>query len=465
MKLQIIPIILIILFLFGCVSTPQNSNSQQTIQSNSQEEFTNVQNQTNNGQLEQPIKQSVGENAQYIDNAEINYIEKDSKDNLFFLGRALEDLSFDGTNINATKNQLFILKTDSSINSSWVKNISKKNLARAIDLTIDFEDNVLFGIHFEDEITIDTHQLKVTPEDTPEAFAIIKLSNNGNYLDGQIIETTHTLRVASIEAVGTGVVVTGYYKGKVTFNEELIFENKKGSSFTLFIDKEGNVKWKKDYGGDKLTVDSENNIIVSGTTSFPLNTENFTLLFNGLKSMTFLIKLDSEGKEIWGKNMNLSAASNTITDIAVDKDDKIYLTGATTDDISLDSCSTKHLKPGTSIHILKLGSDGTCEWSKLAEGPHSDLGKSISVSQDGFLLVTGYIEGALSIDDTSLSGLMQGASANYAGIILEVSGQGELLNQITIAPSKNSEYNVSVFESIILNDKKYFLELVVEKKF
>ncbi len=162
------------------------------------------------------------------------------------------------------------------------------------------------------------------------------------------------------------IIVVGYI--------EEAGHNKNG--FVIKLDKEGNVKWSKQYGGSKwdefndVRITPTGDIIVAGgTTSFGIGEADF-----------WVLRLDSNGNVKWQKTYG-GNGWNWAFALDLTENGDIVVVGYTND---LDIGGTHKAQ------VLRLDGNGNIKWQKTYRGNHSDRANAVAVAPDGDIIVAGY---------------------------------------------------------------------------
>lgn len=149
---------------------------------------------------------------------------------------------------------------------------------------------------------------------------------------------------------------------------------------TLKYDSSGNILWVKQYngplGGDEqavdLAVDSAGYVYVSGSSEGPT-----------LDLAT--IKYAPNGDTVWVRRYNGPfKAEDVVSDLAIDKNGNVYLTGYREDSLSAEDTKFNFL-------TLKYSPTGTLLWQKIfaRSGSLIDFGNALAVDDSGHVYVTG----------------------------------------------------------------------------
>ena len=105
---------------------------------------------------------------------------------------------------------------------------------------------------------------------------------------------------------------------------------------------------------DKISIDSQNNILVLGYFSGTLHAGGFILNSTSWNNVLFLLKISPLGNVLWAKQANSTMTCQAVS-ISIDALDNIYLTGDNSAQASFDNLTTTT----TGMFIVKYNSAGT----------------------------------------------------------------------------------------------------------
>ena len=216
---------------------------------------------------------------------------------------------------------------------------------------------------------------------------------------------------------GTKIVVdaegnifeTGYYNEQGFFGPfDTGFTNPNSKeAYVAKMDPAGNYIWVKhgenffDDRGLGLCLDPQGNVYVTGTCWGGLtwgslsvyNTSSYT-------DQIFVIKMDTDGNEIWMKNAGVNEAGYPYNDdhghdLASDSQGNIYLTGFLSNndfvnyDATFDAITVPVAAMDSIAFLAKLTNDGVWQWVKTFDGIYSDRDNGIAVDDEDNVYVTG----------------------------------------------------------------------------
>ncbi|UKN00799.1 gliding motility-associated C-terminal domain-containing protein [Paracrocinitomix mangrovi] len=202
---------------------------------------------------------------------------------------------------------------------------------------------------------------------------------------------------------------TGYYNEEANFgpyNTGFSYPHSK-EAYVAKLDPNGNYLWVKhglNYYDDRglgLDVDPFGNVYVTGTCWGGLvwgslnvyNTSSYT-------DQIFVVKMDSDGNEIWMKNAGVNEPSYPYNDdhgqdLVCDSNGNIYVTGFLsnndpTDHLATFDAITVPVAAQDSVaFIAKLSNDGVWQWVEVFDGIYAHRDNAIALDDDENVYVTG----------------------------------------------------------------------------
>ena len=203
--------------------------------------------------------------------------------------------------------------------------------------------------------------------------------------------------------------VLGHFAGTATF-PNLVSTLDAGTTKDLFlakVDTEGNTVWVTSAGGSGvirdtglfgrwITIDGDDNIIVTGLFSGTVSFGGVALIANGSWD-TFIAKYSSEGTLVWARSAS-ETGSATAMAIAADAAGGIYLTGYFTgsaDFLNRDTLVNVHLSTTYTHESFIAKFDGVTAEPLWVVGPNLSAtanNADLAVRNDGIGYVTGYFE-------------------------------------------------------------------------
>ena len=168
-------------------------------------------------------------------------------------------------------------------------------------------------------------------------------------------------------------------------------------------------EWAKSIKGDKniypstILTDFAGNTVIAGTFSGTIDFDPGTNIFNLTSAGyfdVFILKLNQQGNLVWAKKIG-SEYSDHCNNLALDNNGNIYMTGTFSLEVDFNPGSgifNLISRGANDIFVLKLNSSGEFGWAASMGDDVSDEGTSITVGQDGNVLVTGWFQGTVDFD-------------------------------------------------------------------
>ena len=269
----------------------------------------------------------------------------------------------------------------------WAKGLGGSSAERAWDIT--WANGVITVGQFEGELVINENTY--LSEGITDVF-IVKTDNLGKVLYTQTFGSTGEDVALSVDTDLEGnVYVTGYFTGELTIlGETYIAEG--WDSYILKLDNEGNMidffrfqNVSSDIGYG-LSVDNENNILVTGWFQETINfSESLSLTSYG-GSDIFVAKFSADLTPLWAKHAGTESIEYGYK-LSTDEANNIYVTGVAGMNTNFDGM----LLSNSGVFVAKYNTNG--EIQKLGNNTGSGV-NSISVSPDGSGFITGRLTGS-----------------------------------------------------------------------
>lgn len=247
---------------------------------------------------------------------------------------------------------------------------------------------------------------------------IAKYNSSGNYVWGGSISSFLNVEINDLAIDHSGnIIVVGFYNGNTDFSLNNTPSNVTGTDVNgdIFLAKytsSGNISWVKTFGGSsmdrgkKVQVDSDDNIIMSGTfasssVDFDPSSSTSNLTNTSGNSSSYIAKYTSSGSYKWAKKFSDKMVVN---DIATNSQNKVFVTGYFSGTVDFNpSTSTSNLSASGSsldIFIAQYSSTGTYGWAKKIGDTGDDIANTIEVSGSDFW-IGGDFKGTVDFDPSS----------------------------------------------------------------
>jgi len=297
----------------------------------------------------------------FISKFEGNKLIKTLQTDTNFNGNSLKDIAIDeegsvyitGGVGHASGTSMYLKKFNSNLDELWSKTYGSTYSAEGVGIAIDSNNNIISTGNDNSTITLN----KVDKDGT-----FIWMTQIGTIQDDLV----------------TGIVVDSEDNIYLTglSNGEFIYDEKTSPSgtydvFLIKYDKWGSLLWIKQFGTESaetskataITIDKGDNIYVTGWTRGSLD---------GISALgnldAFLIRFDTNGKRVWTKQF-ASKEHEIATDVEVDSDGFIYVSGKTED------TNSETIPLDNDAYVTQFSADGLLEWTQYF-GVHESQGVS-----------------------------------------------------------------------------------------
>ena len=372
-------------------------------------------------------------------------IAVDATGNVYVVGSYRFGVNFDQISLyNENYNNPYLAKYNDSGKIVWVKQISKSGYSNAISL--DKDGNVYVAGNFGTAADLAN----------PLVFGrgsviLIKYDPIGNVLWANAAGTEDKNQIINGRGIAVdrdgNVVMTGYFKDKVSFGKDIFIstlaESQSETSYDGFIVKikgDGSYQWSKQIGGNdddqgfRIATDNEGNVLATGIFTNKIKFgeitlsgeskkhygDNYLVKYNGKGELMWvsrdfggsvgtdengnvytaspnengskLTKLNKEGKVEWIKSLPISYSV-----LAVSPSGNVYIASTFTSQISIEGQDLK--SEGSNgfqdILLLKYSAEGKLQWAKRDGGKIAEIPNAITISNNGNIYLTGFLSGTL----------------------------------------------------------------------
>lgn len=326
-------------------------------------------------------------------------ISADPNGNIYVAGWTYGNL--DGQTLNGSEDA-FVIKYNSSGTKLWTRLIGVSDASSTGSSTIGYE--IDFDSSGNSYVTgYTTGNLDGQSEIGICDSFLVKFDTSGNKQWTRLLGTSLNYtkgRAISIDSSGNNIYLAGYTTGNL--NGEM--ENGTHDVYVVKYDSSGDLQWVRLSGvpgqdymythGWGISVDSNDNIFVTGSTKGDLDGETVT----GYKD-TFVIKYDASGTKQWTKLLGSPSESTVGRGISVDSTGNIYVTGVTYGDLD-----GQTLNGSNDAIVIKYDSSGTKLWTRLiGVSGQETTGYGITIGNNGDnIYLTGKTSG--NLDGETLTG-------------------------------------------------------------
>jgi uncharacterized protein (AIM24 family) len=292
----------------------------------------------------------------------------------------------------------------------WAKQATGTNSFSAYKIAVDIYGNSYVSGYFYDEVTFGN--ITLNSNGMCDIF-IAKLGPEGDWLWASKAECPSDFVSYGFAVDSNGnCYVTGWFNNEAIFGTITLNGNGEYYNEDIYIaklDSNGNWLWAQKAGGIsddcgwEIAVDSNGNCYVIGN-FFESATFGTTILESSGSSDIFVAKLDNDGSWLWIKTAGGEDNDFRVgIDINTDNNGNIYITGYFQGDVSFDSTTLSSKGNYFDIFVAKLDNDGNWLWAKQAGGDNNDFSKEIMTDIVGNSSITGTFSGNATFGSTTLS--------------------------------------------------------------
>lgn len=314
------------------------------------------------------------------------YIKIDNQNNIIISGTYYNVVDFDpGPGVaqltNLPNENIFILKLDKDGNFIWVKNMQSTRYIVPSALNIDSDNNIFVAGEFSGIANLNPgDSVYLVSSFSNQDIFYVKLNSKGDFQWAKHILAVHDKTspmyslLYSEKAIGLSILENGESVLSGMFIDKLYFKTDTGisfinsasisSNFIIKYSKSGEFKWIKSFKNvfcRSIEIDKECNVYSVGSiydsVDLDPSQDSFIVKRKGL-SDAYMLKLDSNGKFIWGNQWGGASSNINKTAISIDKLGNIFSVGmfkGTLDfnpDKGIEYLSSKS---ESNIYIQKLG--------------------------------------------------------------------------------------------------------------
>ncbi len=345
-------------------------------------------------------------------------IALDASNNVYSTGTFRDTADFDPSAgrfelISLGTNDIFIQKVDANGNFLWAKQFGGIGSDDANDIVTDANGSVYVTGSFRNTLDFLISSIpplfsRVSAVGGADIF-VLKLDANGVLQWFRPIGGTGTDEgnALALDAAGN-VYVTGRFSDTVDFDPTidtfLLTSAGSSSGFVQKLDGNGNFLWAKAFTGVAgtcepfaLAVDAANNVYTTGDFTGTIDFDPTAMVANSISngaSDIFIHKLTAAGNLDWVKQMGGTMLDEGHS-IGLDRSGNLYTTGRFRDTVDFDPNVGTTLLGSTGsddIYIHKMDVAGNLVWAKKMGGTGLDDARSIDVTANGTLHLTGYFQ-------------------------------------------------------------------------
>ena len=320
-------------------------------------------------------------------------VARDSSNNIYVTGGTYGGLD---SNTSSGGQDIFLVKYNSSAEKQWTQQLGSSSNDTGRGVAVDSSNNIYVTGVTAGSLDGNTHLGE-------QDIFLVKYDDNGTKLWSTQYGTSASDIAHGVAVHSSSIYVTGETRGGLDNNTN---SGDKDIFLVKFNAASGARQWTQQFGTDKedvgygVTVDSDGDIFVTGSTSASL--DNQTYYGN---SDIFLVKYDDNGNnsdKLWTKQLG-TTSQDVAYGVTVETRGHIYVTGFTKGNAwPITGYSDNVSNKGNSdVFLVKYYDNSTLHWTELLGTTSSNLaeeGRSVTVDSANssvYLYLTGLTEGAL----------------------------------------------------------------------
>lgn len=330
-----------------------------------------------------------------LENDEIADLTVDTDNNVYCSGMYWLNADFGDTtlSVESSSRGIFIIKYTSEGRMLWAKSFDGTGLKQLSDIVMDDNNDLYLTGYFENTLMLDDLTLIATSD--TDMF-VAKMSADGELiwanragLEGE------TLGISLAVDSEKNVVVGGHYQGKVAFYEDTIQSNT--PDFDVFISKfdaNGQVLWGKKAGGvypsenTEIAVSKEDKIYITGTFLGVLKlSETIELQTSGFNKNIFLLHYDENGTPLWAKSIG-GLEDEEAKDMVL-QNETIAISGNFLGNMTVDNLSLQHNSPVFNGFVAGFSLEGSAKWLEKMTASELLLGEEVDINQEEQVVTAG----------------------------------------------------------------------------
>ncbi len=274
---------------------------------------------------------------------------------------------------------------------------------------------------------------------------------------------TDMARNLAVDKAGNTYIIGYITKNTGDFNNPKI----QTQTFLLKYDCKGILKWKKEIGGDNsnegkaVAVDDEGNVYISGVFVSTINLDKINLIKDSEDANTYIAKYDSNGVYLWhkilrphqedaeedhhhgnghGGHKHFHPIVNQITDMKIDRNNAIYLTGYFSEGMDFDPSENEEIltaEGNMNAYIVKLDNEGQYVWAKVISSKDVSKSNALAFDSQDNVYLTGSFTKTATLGKLSLEA--DGGTALFIAK-LNQDGKEQWMKKITNTKNNSGNY-------------------------
>lgn len=302
---------------------------------------------------------------------------------------------------------IFVCKLKPDGEVAWAKRAGSRLEDEVAGIAIDTDNNiVLTGTYW---LSGDFDAIQLAAGSNPKGIFLAKYNSDGQILWAESLNGSGLKGTQAIICdADKNILLTGYFEDSLQIADTTLVSKGLTDLFLAKFSPEGSLLWatrqgyKGDTRGTALGLMRNGAPVVAGFFNDSTQLADTILVANTLDQDAFVARFDKNGVPLWAKKAG-GVFDSDVTALAVDAQDNIYVSGYFVGTMRLSSQISINSSSGNSdIFLLKYQSDGTPLTARALGGMLLEQALDMTL-QNNVLLVTGFYQGDLKLDNFSLS--------------------------------------------------------------
>ena len=333
----------------------------------------------------------------------------------------------------------FVAKYDSSNQLIWSRQISGD--CEIKDITCTKSGYTLLLIEFQNHISISsTDKLDLISSGPEKDGLILKYDPNGKLVLSLHLACSDYIGLEQIAVDSSdNFIINGYYNDTLHFNplennNDIIVST--AISYGRFLAKyssSGKNIWiqepKNTYGINEIETDADNNIFITGLFRDTLQFRSQKLNASVGSQDIFFVKLDTSGSAIWMKSIGSTGNAHFDSDLKIDPQNNVYLTGGSYGNISIDGITLTN-SGSSDFFLFKYSNSGNQKWVENFGGSGSEKSICLDITNNGEPIVASEFSYGASFVSGSSTFTFNQPKPSCA--LLKFDTSGHILNAIEV---------------------------------
>lgn len=349
----------------------------------------------------------------------------------------------------------FVSKVDANGNFVWAIQFGAGQYDAGTSITVDAAGNVVVAGYFAETVNFDPgiSDFELTALGGWDGV-VLKLTPNGDFIFVKQLGGTDDEYITAIQTdASNSIYTTGVFNGVTDFDPDEVstFELTSAGATDVFVSKldvDGNFEWAESFGrsegdvGVSVAIDQSGNIYLTGQYEDIDTSGDYSI---------FIIKLDSDGNQLWNWELldsttGIATGYNRVNSLITDAGGDIYLSGTFVGTVDFDPLGAGFDLTGPDTYICKLNSSGELVWAMVLGFTGSNAWiNSMALDISGNIFLTGAYHEKIDIDPgAGVANIYSRYSEDEGMLVLKLDNSGNYVWAQGFDKSESSESGIFI---------------------